>query len=113
MDGLLWVWVYVLAKEAQPDSTIRHLLVSWAYPSPPLVFYLITLYLSGFVKHSYTGTDHTREYVPLLAYAPRMQGGGSLPDQDSFSIIGATIADNFGVAMPDGTIGHSILEALR
>ena len=62
---------------------------------------------------TYTGTDHTREYVPFLAYAPRMQSGGSLPDQDSFSIIGATIADNFSVAMPDGTIGHSILEALR
>ena len=62
---------------------------------------------------TYTGTDHTREYVPFLAYAPRMQSGGSLPDQDSFSIIGATIADNVSVAMPDGTIGHSILEALR
>ena len=46
------MWAYVLAIAVQPDSTIRRLLVSWAYPSPPLVFYLIAIYLSGFVRHS-------------------------------------------------------------
>lgn len=60
---------------------------------------------------TYIGTDHTREAVPLLAWTPGIQRG-RLPDQDSFAVVGATIADNFGVAMPDGTIGTSILSAL-
>nr|WP_297284176.1 phosphopentomutase [uncultured Agathobaculum sp.] len=60
---------------------------------------------------TYTGTDHTREAVPLLAWTLGMQGG-RLPNQDSFAVIGATITENFGVAMPDGTIGTSILSAL-
>ena len=57
------------------------------------------------------GTDHTREMVPLLAYSPSMKEGGQLADQSSFAVIGATIADNFGVAMPEGTIGKSLMEA--
>lgn len=62
---------------------------------------------------TYTGTDHTRERVPFLAYSPSMTGCGNLGTGDTFAIIGATIADNFGVQMPEGTIGHSILEQLR
>ena len=62
---------------------------------------------------SYTGTDHTREYVPLIAYAKRMKNGGPLEQQDTFAVIGATVAENFGVAMPEGTIGSSILEQLK
>lgn len=61
---------------------------------------------------TYTGTDHTRERVPFLAYAPSMEMGGRLSDTDTFAVIGATIADNFGVAMPEHTIGHSILPEL-
>lgn len=61
---------------------------------------------------TYTGTDHTREYVPFLAYSKGMRETGALPDQDTFAVVGATIADNFGVKMPDGTIGTSILEEL-
>ncbi len=61
---------------------------------------------------TYTGTDHTREYVPFLAYAPSMNGGGPLEDEDTFAVIGATVADNFGIAMPEGTVGHSVLEKL-
>lgn len=61
---------------------------------------------------TYTGTDHTREYVPFVAYSKKMEKGGALEDQDTFAVIGATIADNFGVAMPEGTIGSSILEKL-
>lgn len=61
---------------------------------------------------TYTGTDHTREYVPFLAYAPSMNGGGPLADEDTFAVIGATVADNFGIAMPEGTVGHSVLEKL-
>ena len=61
---------------------------------------------------TYTGTDHTREKVPFLAYSPSMSGAGKLPEQETFAVIGATIADNFNVAMPQGTIGESLLETL-
>ncbi|WP_405750492.1 phosphopentomutase [Anaerovibrio slackiae] len=61
---------------------------------------------------TYKGTDHTREDVPFLAYSPSMQGHGALSDCDIFAVIGATIADNFGVAMPEGTIGTSLLDCL-
>lgn len=61
---------------------------------------------------TYTGTDHTREKVPFLAYSPSFQGAGPLTETDTFAAIGATIADNFGVNMPSGTIGTSILKEL-
>ncbi len=59
---------------------------------------------------THTGTDHTREKVPFIAYSPSLNGSGELPSADTFAVIGATIADNFGVAMPEKTIGHSILK---
>ena len=62
---------------------------------------------------TYTGTDHTREKVPFLAYSPSMMGDGELPEADTFAVIGATVADNFGVEMPEGTIGESIMEQLK
>ena len=62
---------------------------------------------------THTGTDHTREKVPFLAYSPSMKEAGALEEADTFAIIGATIADNFGVKMPEGTIGHSILDNLN
>ena len=62
---------------------------------------------------THTGTDHTREKVPFIAYSPSMQGKGAIDEEDTFAIIGATIADNFDVKMPEGTIGKSILEKLR
>lgn len=62
---------------------------------------------------TYTGTDHTREKVPFLAYSPSMKGHGELPEADTFAVIGATIADNFDVIMPEGTIGYSILDQLN
>ena len=61
---------------------------------------------------TYSGTDHTREYVPFIAYSRRMEQGGPLEAGDTFAVIGATVADNFGVNMPDGTIGSSILKQL-
>ena len=61
---------------------------------------------------THTGTDHTREKVPFLAYSPSLKGGGKLEDTQTFAVIGATIADNFGVAMPEGTIGTSVLKDL-
>lgn len=61
---------------------------------------------------TYTGTDHTREKVPFLAYSPQMKEGKPIEEQESFAVIGATIADNFEVPMPEGTIGVSLLECL-
>lgn len=61
---------------------------------------------------SYTGTDHTREYVPFVSYSKKMEQGGRLENKDTFAVIGASIADNFGVEMPEGTIGTSILNEL-
>ena len=62
---------------------------------------------------TYKGTDHTKEKVPFLAYSPSMKGRGRLPARDTFAVIGATIARNFQVEMPKGTIGTSILEELE
>lgn len=60
---------------------------------------------------TYTGTDHTREKVPFLAYSPALKEGKELPETDTFAVIGATVAENFKVAMPENTIGYSILES--
>ncbi len=62
---------------------------------------------------TYKGTDHTREKVPFLAYSKALTQSGELPGQDTFGVIGATIADNFSVSMCDYMIGKSILEALK
>ena len=61
---------------------------------------------------THTGTDHTREKVPFIAYSPSMKENGQLPESETFAIIGATIAENFGVDMPEGTIGYSVLDKL-
>ena len=61
---------------------------------------------------TYTGTDHTREKVPFLAYSPSFEGNGLLEETDTFAVIGATIAENFEVKMPEGTIGVSILDKM-
>ncbi len=61
---------------------------------------------------TYKGTDHTREKVPFIAYSKSMKQGGKLPEQDTFAIIGATIADNFEIKMPENTIGVSILDSI-
>ncbi len=62
---------------------------------------------------TYTGTDHTREKVPFLAYSKSMEGSGRLPEQDTFGVIGATAAQNFGVSMPKDGIGVSLLKFLK
>lgn len=56
------------------------------------------------------GTDHTREYVPLLAYSPSMKGQGEI-SQGHFADIGATIAANFNVQ--DTGFGESFLQELN
>lgn len=62
---------------------------------------------------TYTGTDHTREYVPFLAYSPSMKNHGLLEMSNSFATIGATVTDNFGIEMPKNTIGKSVLDKLK
>ena len=62
---------------------------------------------------TYTGTDHTREKVPFFAYSSSMKEPKKLKEASTFAIIGATITDNFGLSMPEGTIGSSILEELK
>jgi phosphopentomutase len=48
---------------------------------------------------THEGSDHTREYVPLLAYSPKLKGK-ELPVRETFADIGATISDNFKVKKP-------------
>lgn len=62
---------------------------------------------------TYKGTDHTREQVPFIAYSPSDTESGKLDTSDTFAVIGATIADNFCVRMPEGTIGTSILDQIK
>ena len=57
------------------------------------------------------GTDHTREYVPLLVYSPGNKGAGELPIRKTFSDVGATIAENFQVDKPE--YGESFLSLLN
>ncbi len=61
---------------------------------------------------TFKGTDHTRERVPFIAYSPAFENGGKMEDASTFAVIGATIADNFDVKMPENTIGYSVLENL-
>ena len=59
----------------------------------------------------HTGTDDTREMVPLIVYSPSHQGSGLLPLANTFANLGATVADNFKVTMP--TYGTSYLKFLK
>ena len=61
---------------------------------------------------TYTGTDHTRENVPMIAYSTSMKSSGELEPRDTFADIGATIIDNFDI---DDTLktGTSFLELLH
>jgi phosphopentomutase len=59
---------------------------------------------------THPGTDHTREYVPLLAYSKAFKGSGEI-SQGYFADIHATIAENFGVESTG--FGESFLEQLK
>lgn len=48
------------------------------------------------------GSDHTREYAPLLVYGKSAKGGVDLGTRQSLSDIGQTIAENFGLGLKDG-----------
>ncbi|HEY4602563.1 MAG TPA: phosphopentomutase [Cerasibacillus sp.] len=56
------------------------------------------------------GTDHTREYVPLITYYRDIIEGKQLPLRETFADIGATIADNFNVTLPE--YGTSFLKQM-
>ena len=55
-------------------------------------------------------TDHSREYVPLLVYAPRSPHGHCLGLRASLSDIGQTVAENFGARIAQG---NSFLGAIQ
>ncbi|MCE7963605.1 MAG: phosphopentomutase [Acidobacteria bacterium ACB1] len=48
------------------------------------------------------GSDHTREYVPLIVYGKNARAGVALGTRQSLSDIGQTIAENFGLSIADG-----------
>lgn len=60
---------------------------------------------------TWSGTDHTREYVPILVWGKKLKGG-NLGTRLSFADIGATIAENFNVKAPE-VIGKSFLSELK
>lgn len=60
---------------------------------------------------SFRGTDHTREYIPLIAYSPKMKHGGVLAT-GNFYDVAATIADNFGMQDVYTEQGNSFLSKL-
>ncbi|HEV3470456.1 MAG TPA: phosphopentomutase [Pyrinomonadaceae bacterium] len=59
---------------------------------------------------TYRGTDHTREYAPLLAYGPSARAGANLGDRGSLADIGQTVADNFGLRL---AAGESFLSQIK
>ncbi len=59
---------------------------------------------------TFKGTDHTREYIPLIMYHKKMKQGKNLGTLDTFADIGATIADVFNVK--DLSIGKSLKDRL-
>lgn len=62
---------------------------------------------------TFHGTDHTREKVMFLAYSKSMKNSKVLPESTTFAQIGATVAENFGIKMPEGTIGESVWKDLQ
>lgn len=60
---------------------------------------------------TFAGTDHTREYVPFIAYSKSFTEQTALEEAETFANIGATIADNFNVTKP--IIGESYLDKLK
>ena len=56
------------------------------------------------------GTDHTREYVPLLAYTPSREHGVDLGTRLTLSDIGQTVAKNYSTSV---VIGESFLDSIR
>ncbi len=62
---------------------------------------------------THTGTDHTREHVPLLCYSKSIVDGRQLSERNTFADIGATILENFGLKKASNMIGEPIEELLK
>ena len=62
---------------------------------------------------THTGTDHTREHVPLLCYSKSIVDGRQLNERNTFADIGATILENFGLKKASNMIGEPIEELLK
>ncbi len=60
---------------------------------------------------TFKGSDHTREFVPVLLYNEAFKEPSVLQALETFADIGATIADNFGVENPK--LGMSLLDILK
>ena len=60
---------------------------------------------------TFKGNDHTRENVPVIIYSRNFKSPSRLKPFDTFANIGATIAKNFDVDLPE--IGTSILDELK
>lgn len=59
---------------------------------------------------TWTGTDHTREKIPLLIYSKLIKNGKKISERQSFGDIGATILKNFNLKQPENIIGTPINE---
>lgn len=62
---------------------------------------------------THTGTDHTREKVPLLCYSKSFEHGTYLDERETFADIGATILENFGLAKKENQIGSVITNLIH
>jgi phosphopentomutase len=51
---------------------------------------------------TFPGSDHTRERVPIIVYAPGRSRGSDVGERGSFADLGATVAEYFGVRAPTG-----------
>ena len=85
-------WLPQLYEEMQPDDLLVISADHGCDPTTP-------------------GSDHTREYVPVLIWSKLMQEGVSLGDRPSFADLGATLAEYFGVA--GLTAGKSLAGAIN
>ena len=56
------------------------------------------------------GTDHTREYVPILTFSPGLAGGVNIGTRSSLADMGQTVAENFGLSID---AGESFLKDLK
>ena len=59
---------------------------------------------------TWTGSDHTREQVPLIIYSSKIKDGQFIGETDSFADIGASILKNFDLEKPKYMIGKPILK---
>lgn len=62
---------------------------------------------------TFKGSDHTREFVPLIAYSKKIKDGQLIDIRDSFADIGKTIITNFGLNSTNTQIGKIIDEILK